>query len=158
METPLVRRSASTVVSRRSPSLVRPSSAGRSWRPSAKSNLKNVTLELGERARTSSSTMRISTRPSTGQLMVSSESPRDILSAEINRAAPVSWNHGQCCCAGTRIFVQSGIYDKFLAKFTERSRRSRSVTPSAKDIHQGPQVSQIQFDVRSFPPPLLQRK
>jgi len=59
-----------------------------------------------------------------------------------------SWNHGQCCCAGTRIFVQSGIYDEFLQKFTERSKAIKVGDPFAPDTNQGPQVSQIQYDVR----------
>jgi len=60
-----------------------------------------------------------------------------------------SWNHGQTCCAGSRIFVQSGIYDKFLEKFTEKIKTIKVGDPFGKDIYQGPQVSQLQFDVRS---------
>jgi acyl-CoA reductase-like NAD-dependent aldehyde dehydrogenase len=60
-----------------------------------------------------------------------------------------SWNHGQTCCAGTRVFVQSGVYDKFLAKFTEKTQTINVGDPFGKDTHQGPQVSQVQFDVRS---------
>jgi acyl-CoA reductase-like NAD-dependent aldehyde dehydrogenase len=61
-----------------------------------------------------------------------------------------SWNHGQCCCAGSRIFVQSGIYDEFLKLFTAKSQSIRLGDPFADDSHQGPQVSQIQFDVRTL--------
>jgi len=94
----------------------------------AKSNLKNVTLELG------------------------GKSPNIIfndadLEQAINWTAHgVFWNHGQTCCAGTRIFVQSGIYDKFLAKFTEKVKSINVGDPFAKGVHQGPQVSKIQFD------------
>ena len=63
-----------------------------------------------------------------------------------------SWNHGQSCCAGSRIFVQSGIYDKFLAKFTEAVKAIKVGDPFAKETNQGPQVSQLQFDVCSLPP------
>ena len=59
-----------------------------------------------------------------------------------------SWNHGQTCCAGTRIFVQSGIYDKFLASFTERIKAIKVGDPFTKGVHQGPQVSKLQYDVR----------
>jgi acyl-CoA reductase-like NAD-dependent aldehyde dehydrogenase len=58
-----------------------------------------------------------------------------------------SWNHGQACCAGTRVFVQEGIYDKFLSKFTERVKKITLGDPFQESIAQGPQVSQIQFDV-----------
>jgi len=27
------------------------------------------------------------------------------------------YNHGQCCCAGSRVYVQAGIYDKFIEAF-----------------------------------------
>ena len=58
-----------------------------------------------------------------------------------------SFNHGQACCAGSRIFVQAGIYDEFLAKFTERAKAIKIGSPFAQGVDQGPQVSQIQFDV-----------
>ena len=66
----------------------------------------------------------------------------------INPGIPFSWNHGQCCCAGSRIFVQSGIYDKFLEKFTQKSKAIKVGDPFSKKTDQGPQVSKIQFDVR----------
>lgn len=28
-----------------------------------------------------------------------------------------SFNHGQTCCAGSRIYVQKGVYDEFAEKF-----------------------------------------
>ena len=59
-----------------------------------------------------------------------------------------SFNHGQACCAGSRIFVQAGIYDRFLALFTERANAIKLGDPFGQGIDQGPQVSQIQFDVR----------
>ena len=62
--------------------------------------------------------------------------------------SPRSWNHGQTCCAGSRIFVQSGIYDKFLERFTEKAAQIKVGDPFGADTNQGPQVSQIQFDVR----------
>ncbi|KAJ3560610.1 hypothetical protein NP233_g10724 [Leucocoprinus birnbaumii] len=94
----------------------------------AKSNLKNVTLELG------------------------GKSPNIIfndanLEQAVNWAAHgLFWNHGQACCAGTRIFVQEGIYDQFLAKFTEKAKKIKLGDPFGEAIDQGPQVSQIQYD------------
>ena len=89
--------------------------------------------------------------------MVSSE--LSDISYQLRLIEPLfSWNHGQCCCAGTRIFVQSGIYDKFLAKFTEKVKAIKVGDPFAKDTNQGPQVSKIRFDVRSSPLPFPQRK
>ena len=58
-----------------------------------------------------------------------------------------SWNHGQTCCAGTRIFVQAGIYDEFLKRFSAKAREIKVGDPFGKGVDQGPQVSQIQYDV-----------
>jgi aldehyde dehydrogenase (NAD+) len=95
---------------------------------SAKSNLKKVTLELG------------------------GKSP-NIVFNDANLEDAISWvnfgiffNHGQCCCAGSRIYVQSGIYDKFIETFRARTAKNVVGDPFAADTFQGPQVSQLQFD------------
>ena len=31
-----------------------------------------------------------------------------------------SFNHGQCCCAGSRIFVHEKIYDEFMDLFMKK--------------------------------------
>jgi len=95
---------------------------------SAKSNLKKVTLELG------------------------GKSP-NIVFDDANIEDAISWvnfgiffNHGQCCCAGSRIYVQEGIYDKFIEAFKARTAKNVVGDPFAADTFQGPQVSQLQFD------------
>lgn len=94
----------------------------------AASNLKRVTLELG------------------------GKSP-NIVFDDANIDNALSWvnfgiflNHGQVCCAGSRIYVQEGIYDKFIEKFKERAQKNVVGDPFAADTFQGPQVSQLQFD------------
>ncbi|KAI1117487.1 aldehyde dehydrogenase [Nemania sp. NC0429] len=94
----------------------------------ASSNLKKVTLELG------------------------GKSPNIVFNdADIDQA--ISWvnfgiyyNHGQCCCAGSRIYVQEGIYDKFVAAFKARAEQNTVGDPFDENTFQGPQVSQLQFD------------
>jgi len=61
-----------------------------------------------------------------------------------------SWNHGQACCAGSRIFVQAGIYDEFLKRLTAKASSVNVGDPFGEGIDQGPQVSQIQYDVGTF--------
>lgn len=64
---------------------------------------------------------------------------------------------GQACTAGSRIFVQEGIYDEFLTKFTAITKNFAAATGDPFDIgtQHGPQISQVQFDVRlSFSPSL----
>lgn len=94
----------------------------------ASSNLKKVTLELG------------------------GKSPNIVFDdADIEQA--ISWvnfgiyyNHGQCCCAGTRIYVQDTIYDKFVEAFKKRATENKVGDPFHHETFQGPQVSQLQYD------------
>ncbi|TGZ80829.1 aldehyde dehydrogenase [Ascodesmis nigricans] len=94
----------------------------------ADSNLKKVTLELG------------------------GKSPNIIFNdADIDHAVDwanlgIFFNHGQTCCAGSRIYVQEGIYDEFVAKFKERITKNVVGDPFDNSTFQGPQVSQLQFD------------
>jgi aldehyde dehydrogenase (NAD+) len=94
----------------------------------ASSNLKKVTLELG------------------------GKSP-NIVFKDADIDAAIEWvnfgiyyNHGQCCCAGTRIFVQEEIYDKFLEAFKKRAQANEVGDPFHEKTFQGPQVSQLQYD------------
>ncbi|KZT68467.1 aldehyde dehydrogenase [Daedalea quercina L-15889] len=94
----------------------------------AKSNLKNVTLELG------------------------GKSP-NVIFDDCNLDDAVKWaafgiyyNHGQTCCAGSRIFVHEKIYDEFLHRFTEYTRNVKVGDPFDPDNFQGPQVSEVQYE------------
>jgi aldehyde dehydrogenase (NAD+) len=94
----------------------------------ALSNLKSVTMELGGKSAN----------------IVFND-------AEIENA--ISWvnfgmflNQGQCCCAGSRIYVQSGIYDKFIEQFKARALLNKIGDPFATDTFQGPQISRLQYD------------
>lgn len=60
----------------------------------------------------------------------------------------LSWNHGQACCAGSRVYVQEGIYDQFMVKFSAKVQRLKVGDPFELDSYQGPQVSELQYDVR----------
>lgn len=92
------------------------------------SNLKRVTLELG------------------------GKSPNIIMAdADIEYAVETShfalfFNQGQCCCAGSRTFVQESIYDEFVKRSVARSKCRKVKNPMDADCEQGPQVDQEQFD------------
>jgi aldehyde dehydrogenase (NAD+) len=58
----------------------------------------------------------------------------------------VMFNAGQCCTAGSRTFVHSSIYDKFVEKATKRAQQLNVGDPFDSDTDQGPQVSKEQFD------------
>ncbi len=94
----------------------------------AKSNLKRVTLELG------------------------GKSP-NIVFADTNLDEAVEgahfglfFNHGQCCCAGSRVFVEEKIYDEFVEKSGARARKRTVGDPFDPKTEQGPQVDAAQFD------------
>jgi aldehyde dehydrogenase (NAD+) len=56
------------------------------------------------------------------------------------------FNQGQCCCAGSRLFVQEKIYDKFVDKLAGMNKTRKLGDPLDPDTEQGPQVDQAQFD------------
>jgi aldehyde dehydrogenase (NAD+) len=93
----------------------------------AKSNLKRVTLELG------------------------GKSPLVVLKdADLDHAIETAhfglfFNQGQCCCAGSRTFVEEAIYDEFVERSTERAK-SRTVGNPFGDVEQGPQVDLAQMN------------
>jgi aldehyde dehydrogenase (NAD+) len=70
----------------------------------------------------------------------------DMESAVPNSMMGVFFNSGQVCCAGTRIFVQKDVYDKFndsLAKFSAGMTLGDGLDPKTM---LGPLVSREQFD------------
>jgi hypothetical protein len=57
-------------------------------------------------------------------------------------------NSGQICFAATRVFVQSKIYDKFVAAYVERLKAKKEVLgdPEAPGTEIGPVVDKTQYD------------
>ncbi|CAL1265890.1 unnamed protein product [Larinioides sclopetarius] len=94
----------------------------------AKSNLKRVTLELG------------------------GKSPNIIFKdADLDNAIQSShvglfFNQGQCCCAGTRIFVEEDIYDKFVEKSVASAKNRKLGNPFDSKTDQGPQIDDTQMN------------
>ena len=94
----------------------------------ARSNLKRVTLELG------------------------GKSPNIVFAdADLDAAVEGSFvglflNQGQCCCAGSRLFVESHVHDEFVDKIVKRVKRQRVGDPFDPQTTQGPQVSEEQFN------------
>lgn len=95
----------------------------------AESNLKKVTLELG------------------------GKSPNIFFDDLPNLDEAVAWayngiymNAGQLCLAGSRVYVQEGIYDKFVAKFKEMALAAKVGSPWDETVIQGPQISEKQME------------
>lgn len=94
----------------------------------AKSNLKRVSLELG------------------------GKSPNIIFAdADLDAAIEGAYfglffNQGQCCCAGSRLFVEEKIHDQVVDRLVQRAKVQKVGDPFAAETTQGPQVSQEQCD------------
>ena len=56
------------------------------------------------------------------------------------------FNQGQCCCAGSRLFVEEKAYDEFVERSAARARKRTVGDPFDSRTEQGPQVDQAQFD------------
>ncbi|KAL9224487.1 hypothetical protein vseg_000515 [Gypsophila vaccaria] len=94
----------------------------------ATSNLKQISLELG------------------------GKSPMIIFDdADVDLAADLAFtgivfNKGEICVAGSRVFVQEGIYDKLVQKLKTKSENWVVGDPFDPTSHQGPQVDKKQFE------------
>lgn len=74
----------------------------------------------------------------------------------------VFFNAGQCCTAGSRIYVEESIYDEFVRRSVERAKRRIVGSPFDPTTEQGPQVrdthlnSQPEFHLsKSSLPPFI---
>jgi aldehyde dehydrogenase (NAD+) len=80
------------------------------------------------------------------------KSPNVILAdADLEAAAAgthfgLFFNQGQCCCAGSRVFVDARVHDEFVERLRDLAAKRKLGHPLAADTQQGPQVDQAQFD------------
>jgi aldehyde dehydrogenase (NAD+) len=95
---------------------------------SAKSNLKRVTLELGGK--------------SPNVVFADADMDQAIEGAHF----ALFFNQGQCCCAGSRLFVEDKCYDEFVERSVARAKARKVGDPFDASTEQGPQVDQAQFD------------
>jgi aldehyde dehydrogenase (NAD+) len=56
------------------------------------------------------------------------------------------FNQGQCCCAGSRLFVEEKVHGQFVEKLVNRAKKRKVGDPFARDTEQGPQVDKEQFN------------
>jgi phenylacetaldehyde dehydrogenase len=89
----------------------------------AEGNLKKVTLELGGK----------------GPNVVFDDA--NIEAAVAGAADAIFFNQGQVCCAGSRLYVQSGIYDELISGVSEAARNIKMGDGLLPDTQMGPLVS-----------------
>ncbi len=56
------------------------------------------------------------------------------------------FNQGQCCCAGSRLFVEEKIHDAFMEKMVAKIKDRKLGDPLNPKTEQGPQIDKAQFD------------
>ena len=58
----------------------------------------------------------------------------------------IYFHGGQCCTAGSRLFVEESIRKEFVERLAEKAKSRKVGDPLSTDTEQGPQVSQEQLD------------
>ena len=101
---------------------------GRLVLQAASGNLKKVSLELGGKS------------PN----VVFADS--DVKGAIKGAASAIFFNHGQCCCAGSRLFIEQPIFDQVVEGVAEQARKIRVGSGLEPDTQMGPLVSKEQLD------------
>ena len=94
----------------------------------AAGNLKKVTLELGGKS------------PN-----VVYKDVADIKATAAGAASAIFFNHGQCCCAGSRLYIEKPIFDDVVSEVSGIAKKMK-VGPGLQSPDMGPLVSQEQFE------------
>ena len=95
---------------------------------SGETNLKKVSLELGGKS----------------PCIILDDADLDIA---VNAAhVGLFLNQGQCCCAASRLYVQEGIYDKFVEAVVKKAAAIKVAPATDLAAEQGPQVDDLQFN------------
>jgi phenylacetaldehyde dehydrogenase len=70
----------------------------------------------------------------------------DLEAAIPGAANAIFFNHGQCCAAGSRLYVEKGVYDQVVAGVAEHAQAINVAPGLAPDSEMGPLVSQEQLE------------
>ena len=70
----------------------------------------------------------------------------DLETAISGAANAIFFNHGQCCCAGSRLYVQKKIFDEVLAGVTEHAKKIKVREGFNPESEMGPLVSEEQLN------------
>ena len=94
----------------------------------AAKTLKRITLELGGK--------------SPNIIFADADLEAAIAGAELG----LFFNQGQCCCAGSRVFVEDSIHEEFVERVVARASQRVLGNPFDNETTQGPQVDETQFN------------
>src|ERR1700681_3673681 len=93
----------------------------------ATGNLKKVSLELGGKS------------PN----VVFKDADLDVAIA--GSASAIFFNHGQCCCAGSRLYVERPVFDRVVEGVAAKAKKIRVGSGMEPDTQMGPLVSEEQL-------------
>jgi len=93
----------------------------------ATGNLKRVSLELGGKS------------PN----VVFKDADMDV--AIPGAASAIFFNHGQCCCAGSRLYIEKEVFDKVVEGIAEKAKKIRVGSGLDPKTQMGPLVSEEQL-------------
>jgi phenylacetaldehyde dehydrogenase len=94
----------------------------------ASGNLKRVSLELG------------------GKSPNIIFADADLESAAVGAANAIFFNHGQCCCAGSRLFIEQKAYDKVMPTLIDHAQKIKLGPGMDLATEMGPLVSSEQYE------------
>jgi phenylacetaldehyde dehydrogenase len=94
----------------------------------AAGNLKRVSLELGGKS------------PN----IIFADAELD--TATVGAASAIYFNHGQCCCAGSRLFIDRAVYDQVMPRLVEYSKTITLGAGMDPATEMGPLVSSEQYE------------
>src|SRR5437016_12810707 len=94
----------------------------------AAGNLKKVSLELGGKS------------PN-----IIFKDVGDLDTAIAGAANAIFFNHGQCCCAGSRLMVERDIFDEVVSGVASQAKKIKLGPGLAEDTQMGPLVSEEQL-------------
>jgi phenylacetaldehyde dehydrogenase len=95
----------------------------------AAGNLKKVSLELGGKS------------PN-----IIFKDAGDLESAMDGAANAIFFNHGQCCCAGSRLLVESDVFEDVVHGVAERAKKIKLGPGLSEETQMGPLVSEEQLN------------
>jgi len=70
----------------------------------------------------------------------------DVDAAVAGAASAIFFNHGQCCCAGSRLYVEKNIFDKVVDGVSARAEKIRVGPGMEASTDMGPLVSEEQLN------------
>ena len=94
----------------------------------AAGNLKKVSLELGGKS---------------PNIVFDDADPKSTIAGA---SMAIFFNHGQCCCAGSRLFVEKDMFDQVVEGVADQAKKIKVGPGFEPDTNMGPLVSKEQLD------------